>query len=369
MCAIMSTIASKCRYLVWLSWRKIVLRPALSILLFLIIIFIIASLIIMVNDHIGYGQAVLKVFPSFLGELGEIGDPNIFVQISIVVGLLASISFIVIITAKITSMLIDFMRRGGSMAKKVNFSGHTIICGWNFQGERIVEELLEADTKKHRGIVILADSEERPLKEERVEFINGDPANDEDLIKAGVKRAESVIVLTDFTKDANAADAQAIMVALAVEDLNREVHTCVQIMNSANSQHLRHAHADEIISLDQMGGSLAVFSALNHGASIIISELLTFNKGTEIYRYDGSLSDRIKEKEYAEIAKILADQRMVLLAVETDYTEEVKKLESTDVLHPVPEKDRVIIVNPQSNYIIHQGDALFIASESEPARL
>jgi len=363
------SVASRCRYVMWLTWRRIVLRPALSILLLLIMIFIIASLIIMVNDQIGYGEAVLKVFPSFLGELGEIGDPNIPVQISIVVGLLASISFIVIITAKITSVLIEFMRRGGSMAKKVNFSGHTIICGWNFQGERIVEDLLKANTKKHQGVVILADTEERPLKEERVEFIKGDPASDEELIKAGVKRAESVIILTDFTMDASAADAQAIMIALAVEDLNRDVHTCVQIMNSANSSHLRHAHADEIICLDQMGGSLAVFSALHHGVSMIVSELLTFNKGSEIYRYDRPLSDDVVNKEYATVARMLADRRMVLLAVETDYSEETKKMESLDALHKIPEKDRVIVVNPQSRYTIHQGDALFIASESEPARL
>ncbi len=369
MVARISNIASRCRYLMWLSWRRIILRPALSILLVLVVIFIIASVIIMVNDHIGYGQAVLKVFPSFLGELGEIGDPNVAVQISIVIGLLASISFIVIITAKITSVLIEFMRRGGSMAKKVNFSGHTIICGWNFQGERIVENLLEANTKKHRGVVIIADSEERPIKEERVEFIKGDPASDEDLIRAGVKRAESVIVLTDFAKDASAADAQAIMIALAVEDLNREVHTCVQIMNSTNAPHLRHAHADEVICLDQMGGSLAVFSALHHGVSIIMSELLTFNKGSEIYRYDRPFSNDVVDKEYAEVAKSLADQRMVLLGIETEYNEETKKMGSQDALHKIPEKDRVIIVNPQSNYVIHQGDALFIASESEPSSL
>ena len=254
------------------------------------------------------------------------------------------------------------------MAKKVKFTGHTIICGWNFQGERIVKDLL-ASKSKQLGIVILTDSDERPIEDERVEFIKGDPANDEDLINAGIKKAESVIVLTDFTMDTSAADAQAIMIALAVEDLNREVHSCVQIMNSANAAHLRHAHVDEIICLDQMGGSLAVFSALHHGVSVIVSELLTFSKGSEIYRYDRLLSDDVVEKEYAVVAKTLAEQRMVLLGIETDYNEEIRKMEASDSLHKLPEKDRVIIVNPQSNYIIHQGDALFIASESEPARL
>jgi hypothetical protein len=33
------------------------------------------------------------------------------------------------------------------MAKKINFTGHTIICGWNFQGTRITNELLSANIK------------------------------------------------------------------------------------------------------------------------------------------------------------------------------------------------------------------------------
>ena len=360
---------SSCRYFIWLTWRRIVQRPALSVLLLLIIVYLIASAIIMVYEDIGFGNAALKAFPAFFGEIGEIESPMIAVQVSMVIGILASVTFIVIVTAKITSVLIEFMRRGGSMAKKVNFSGHTIICGWNFQGERIVEDLLEASAGKQRGIVILTDCDERPIADERVEFIKGDPSNDENLIRAGIHRADSVIVLTDFTQGANISDAQAIMVALAVESLNRDVHTCVQIMNSDNVLHLRHAHADEVICLDLMGGSLAVASALHHGVSMIVSELLTFNKGSEIYRYDRPISDALVGKEYCDAAESLAQQRMALLAVETDYCEEVKKLESVDVLHKVPEKERVIIVNPQSKYMIQQGDALFVAAESEPSEL
>jgi voltage-gated potassium channel len=359
---------SRCRYALWLTWRRIILRPALSILLLLVIIFIIASVIIMLNEHIGYGEAILKVFPSFLGEVGEVGDRNIAAEISIIIGLLLSISFIVIITARITSGLIEFMRRGGSMAKKVNLSGHTIICGWNFQGKHIVKNLLAANTKRRREVVILAECQERPLKEERVHFVMGDPSKDEDLKRAGIAKASNVIVLTDFTKDASAADAQAILIALAVESLNRDVHSCVQIMNSANCSHLRNAHVDEIVCLDQVGGSLAVCSALNHGVSTIVSDLLTFNSGSEIYRCD-NLSDEMVGEEYSVVAQALATRHMSLLAVETDSTEELMKLKKVDVLHEVPEKKRVIIVNPQSVYTIHQGDALFVVSESEPARL
>jgi len=260
----------------------------------------------MVCERVGFGTATMKIFPAFLGELGVVESPFVAVQISIILGMLVSITFLAIITAKITSVLVEFVRRGGSMAKKANFSGHIIICGWNFQGERIVKELLSASAKQQRGVVVLTDSEERPVKDERVEFVRGDPSQDTDLIRAGLMRADSVIVLTNLNKEANEADAEALMVVLAVESLNRKVHTCVQIMNSANRMHLERAHADEIICLDQVGGSLAVASALEHGVSCIVAELLTFNIGSEFYRYDNYISDRLVGKEFADVVQVLA---------------------------------------------------------------
>ena len=360
---------SRCRYLIWLAWRKVVHRPVLSILLILMVIYIGATFVVMAYEEVGFSTAAMRIFPAFFGEVGEVETPFMAVQISMVIGILVSVSFLAIITARITSVLIEFIRRGGSMAKKVNFSGHTIICGWNFQGERVVKELLSANVNQQRGIVILTDSDQRPIANEQVEFIKGDPSQDENLIRAGVERADSVIVLTDCTKGANEADAEALMIVLAVESLNREVHTCVQIMNSANRMHLEHAHADEIICLDQMGGSLLVASALNHGVSHLVAELLTFNRGSEFYRYERHLSEALVGKEFVEVVQILAQQRMILLAVETDYSEELRQQLSADVVYKLPEEDRAVIVNPQSRYDIRQGDALFVIAESEPTKL
>jgi len=328
-----------------------------------------AALVVVAYEKVGFGGALMEIFPAFFGELGVVESPFVAVQISIIVGILASVTFIAILTAKITSVLVEFIRRGGSMAKKVNFSGHTIICGWNFQGERIVNELLSANAKHQRGVVVLTDREERPIKDERIEFVRGDPSQDTDLIRAGLMRADSVIVLTDLTKGTNEADAEALMVVLAVESVNRKVHTCVQIMNSANRMHLERAHADEIICLDQVGGSLAVASALNHGVSRIVSELLTFNIGSEFYRYDGHISDRLVGKEFAEAMQVLAQQHIILLAVETDHSKELLQQLSADVVYKLPEEDRVIVVNPQSRYEIRQGDALFVIAESKPTKL
>jgi voltage-gated potassium channel len=371
-------ISSRCRYLVWRGWRKIRHRPVLAILLALIMVYFIAAIVVMVYEKVGFAEAALRVFPSFFGEVGEMPG-SMAVQISIVVGILTSIIFLVIIIARVTSGFLEFLMRGGSMAKKVNFSGHTIICGWNFQGERVVKELLSANVKKRREIVILTDNDDRPVKDERVQFIKGDPSQDENLKNAGVERADSIIVLTDFDKEMNAADAEALMIVLAVESLSRKAHTCVQIRNSDNHAHLEHAHADEIICLDQTGGNIAVASALNHGVSRVLCELLTFDEGSEFYRYDKPLSKTLVGKEFTEAVGELAKKHIILLGIETgietDHYEEFKKQMSADVLIELSndkddkEPKRVMVVNPQSDYIIRQGDALFVIAKSEPTML
>jgi len=267
---------SRCTYLVWRGWRKIRQRPVLSMLLLLVIVYFIVTIAVMVCEKVGFAEAALRIFPGFFGEVGEMPS-SWAVQISIVVGVLTSIIFLVIIIGRVNSGFLEFLQRGGSMDKKTNFAGHTIICGWNFQGAGVVKELLSANVKKRRGIVILTDSDQRPVRDERVQFIKGDPSQDKNLKNAGVEHADSVIVLTDFDKEMNTADAEALMITLAVESLARNAHTCVQIRNSDNRTHLEHAHADEIICLDQTGGNIAVASALNHGVSRLLCELLTFD--------------------------------------------------------------------------------------------
>jgi voltage-gated potassium channel len=143
----------------------------------------------------------------------------------------------------------------------------------------------------------------------------------------------------------------------------------VQIMNSANRMHLERAHTDEIICLDQLGGNLAVASALNHGISRVVSELLTFNIGSEFYRYDKELPDKLVGREFAEVAQILAQQRIVLLAIETGYSDELIQQLKDDTVYKLTEENRAMVVNPQSRYEIRQGDALFIIAESEPTEL
>ena len=323
----------------------------------------------MLCEGVDFGTATLMIIPAFVGELGSVECGSLIAKISILVALLVSVVFVAVATAKITSLFIEFCQRGGSIVKRVKESGHIMICGWNSQGEKIIRELIRGGAKRDREIVVLANYEQRPMDNESVEFVRGDPTQNEDLIRAGVKRAHSVIVLSNLSKPDNEADAEALMIVLAVESLNQAVHTSVQLKSSANRAHLERAQADEIICLDQIGGNLSVASTINHGVSTVVTELLTFNSGSEFYRCEGIVTKGLIGKEFGDAVQLLAKRREILLGFETDDSKEVRKKLSKDVLHEARDGSRLIVINPQSRYKIRQGDALFLIAETRPTKL
>jgi len=356
------------RVRLWLR-SEMIRRPMAAFVMGLALAYLCATSVIMTCEGVNLYEAAMMTMPAFLGELGIVGEYSFATQFAILVSLVISVAFLAILTAKITTVFVEFCKRGGSVVTRTRYSNHIIICGWNFQGNRIVHELLHSDAAQIPEVVVLANTERRPVKDERVQFISGDPTQDEDLRRAGVERCDSVIILTDISKGANEADAEALMIVLAVETLNRAAHTSVQILNSVNRVHVERAHADEIICLDQLGGDLVVAAAMNHGVSRVVSQLLTFNSGSEIYRYDRAIPWTLLGKEFAEVAHILAGRRILLLGVETEDSEQLRQNLPGDVFQSTDAGNRVIVVNPQSAYKVRQGDALFLVAESEPAEL
>lgn len=347
--------------------RRINNHPLLAGLGVMIIIYLIMTFIIMHFENISFRDAVMMSMPAFLGELGIVDSKSPISQAAMLLSLLLNITIIALITAKITSEFIDLLKKGGRIVTKVRTENHIIVCGWNFQGEKIINELTKSNP--NCDIVILAQLDKRPDIKGDFDFINGDPTQDDDLERAGIKKAASVIILTDFTASANEVDARALMITLAVESLNRKTHTCVQIMNSENRIHFERANADEIICLDMLGSNMVVTSAVNHGISKVVGELLSFNEGSEFYRYNKPLSDKITGKTFSEAVKYLAEDNIILIGVETDNTDEIKKQMRSDVLHMNVKGDKVILVNPVNTHYIKPNDVLFLISETMPKHI
>mgnify|MGYP006287067169 FL=1 len=252
---------------------------------------------------------------------------------------------------------------------------HIIICGWNEQGKNLVDQLLSPDIAESRPIVILANLSKRPLTEDRVDFISGDPTKEKDLKAAGIMTANTAIILTDCykkSKDIN-PDAQAVLMTLAVEALRRDVYTVVQLRSSEYKKHLENAHVDEYICLDRLSGNLLVSSALNHGLSGILDELLEFTSGSEFYKK--TIPPGFVDSGFREVANLLNQEQMMLIAAET-MIQQSKLDENGD---PIFDKDgnpkfeirEKLIINPQKNeypqdYRFKKGDSIFLLAVNEP---
>ncbi len=335
------------------------------------------ALILCVNDKTTFFSALVKMLPLLLGELGDVKEESLTAQVTFFVGLLSGAFFIAFIGASIVNWFVTFSMKGGRIMKRVNHKNHIIICGWNVQGLHIINQLLSPDITTNRPIVLLADLHERPPIPYEVDFLSGDPTKEENLKKAGIMTADTVIILTEFGCENQRGmnpDAQAVLMTLAVESLRPDVYTCVQLFNSEYKKHLEHANVDEYICLDRMSGNMLVSSALNHGLSKVIGELLEFSSGSEIYKKE--IPPSFIGQSFRRAAEILNQEEMILLAVES--TNETPLLDEEGRIHynqdgtAMTKTEERLIVNPlkrdlnDSDYIFQPGDHIYFIAVEEP---
>jgi voltage-gated potassium channel len=237
----------------------------------------------------------------------------------------------------------SYIVKGGTITRGKKFKNHIIICGPAERARRIIAQLKSPDIKTKHPIVYLANVPKNPLPEEDIDFVSGDPTKDEDTKKAGVMSAYGAIILADEKSDN--PDAQAILTTLTIESLNREVYTCVEILDPENERHLKKANVDEVICPARFGEYLILQSSVSHGMSRMFSSLLTFGKGDEVYRIP--LPDRYTNKSFKEAFLELGKKKdIILVAVE---------------------RGGGIKINPKGEFRLKEGDFLFVISEKEPS--
>lgn len=199
----------------------------------------------------------------------------------------AGISLIAFATGTIASRFVAAVINQGAGMAKFKGSGHVLICGWSPKGSEIIRELRAREVEDQREIVILADRETAPTKGDAVTFVRGNPSNADDLRRAGLERVSTVIVLADTTNasdDPDDLDARSLLTTLAVESINGDAYSCVEVVKSENRQHFERTHADELVVSAELAGALLAASARTHGLTSVISDLLTHPEGQELYR-------------------------------------------------------------------------------------
>ena len=173
------------------------------------------------------------------------------------------------------------------------FEGHVLICGWNGRGSYILRELMASGTQA----ALIAKERPEGLDNE-VFFVQGNPSERETLIRGGIQKAQSAIILGDpaFGDD----DSHSILTALAVEDTAPDVYMVMELNNPDNERYARYAHVDDILYSDSLIANITAMCTQNEGISAFIRDILsTADDGHSFAAFD--VPDEYKGKKIREM--------------------------------------------------------------------
>ena len=177
---------------------------------------------------------------------------------------------------------------------------HTIICGYGTTGRAAASTMLSQGKPKSDIVVIdrLRESVDRALSDGFSAFY-GDATEEETLRRAGVHKAESVLV-------APGRDDTAVLICLTVNDIEPEVNLVAAGMEEENLKLLYQAGADRVIAPAVMGGRLMAAAAETQSVPWYVEQVI--GKG-----WSDRKERRVKHEEDGKHIEELPDLRDVLV--------------------------------------------------------
>lgn len=290
------------------------------------------------------------------------GMPRSFLGRGLLVGvMLSGMTIFAILTGVVSAGMVHRLRtqmrdQKSEIAKQRN---HVIICGVNRMLNKIIEELQYMPEYRRTGIVVVAEFEDPPPLSPRISnpasvyFLQGDYTKLNVLRDAGLAYARTAILLADKTKPRSDQDrdARTVLAAMLIErerkKIGGDIFTCVELLNPDNKEQLKALDVEEVVSLDDYGGSIIAASSANEGLVTVFNELFTRGWGNAFIKRP-VYTDLIEKNVIEAIAWLKENKDALLLAVERSV-----------------DGRRKPIVNPDGDFRLQKGDALVLIATDE----
>lgn len=272
---------------------------------------------------------------------GEVQPLGLYGKIFTMVLLFTGMGVVTYSLSSIVSYIasIDFSkRRREKMEKKIeSFKNHCVVCGFGRMGSIICKRLYE---KGVQFVVI----EKNPhlisqLQKTDYFFIEGDAANDENLVKAGIEKAKFLVSVID-------SDADGLYIALAGRSFNPDLQITVRANEANAERRMKRAGANKVILPFLMSGMKVAEYVINPN----FEDLFQIPNATQ------------GEMEYMQVADIHVDGKSKLAG--RSLLEVGPELEGVIVVG-VRKKDQSFKFKPESNYIFEIGDCLVTMGQGD----
>ena len=294
------------------------------------------------------------------------------------------------LSGTIASIFVERKMREDKGLQNVNAKNHTILCGWNKNGERILESLKHLPGAGRRVVVLVneMDPEEFQALRSRhsdtdLRFVRGDFSSEKVLRRAGVVGARSAILLSDCSgsrTQAN-ADERTILATLAVKSLNPGISTGAELANPENEAHLRRANVDDILVNGEFNGFLLASATLSPSIPLVARELLSFASrshlrqapipGGFVGRSFRELAEHFLRAGSGVLIGLLAEEKRVSLqdilsegspAIDAFIKQKFAEADA-DIMEGEKEELQIRL-NPGADYVIRANESAFLIGSS-----
>ncbi|MFA6468097.1 MAG: ion channel [Bacteroidota bacterium] len=318
---------------------------------------------------VGYGDIVPKT------ELGRI-----FASLTILSGVI----LISLLTATISSVFVARKIKESQGLQQIDYTQHTLICGWNSQVEDVLR-IFDRIHAKQMQVVLVNDAPPDRIETVinayqniEVKFVRGDFSRETILNRANVKMAASALVVPDSSSVGT--DEKTLLAILTMKSLNPKLKVCAHIMNRENRQHVKRANADEVIVSDQYTAFFLANNILYPGAAQVAGEMLDYERGNDVHRVAvpehfvgktfGEMFLDFKRSKNWTILGLVNEEETVnlsdILSHDTSAIDVFIERKFREAGINVSEKSGTRInVNPPFDYVLHKNDIAVIMGTLE----
>lgn len=239
------------------------------------------------------------------------------------------IGFLVLLIGTTLDVLAAHGRERFRVARwRKRMSKHTVVIGYGTKGRSAVGALVDNNMDKESIVVVdpnpdaLADAESDGLA-----AVSGDATRREVLRRAGVEKAEQVIITT-------ARDDSCVLATLTVRQLNPDAYIVAAVREQDNVPLARQSGANAVVTSSEAVGRLLGLSSLSPALGKVMEDLLTYGEGLEVAERD------LLVPEVGKAPQAMSDQVLAVVRESTVYHY------YDPVVTQLMRGDRLVVVRP-----------------------
>ena len=205
---------------------------------------------------------------------------------------------------------------------------HLVVIGYGTKGRSAVETLV--NNGQDRESIVVVDNGRVALEDAHADglaVVTGDATRRETLRKAGVAKAQQVIITTD-------RDDSNVLATLTVRQLNPDAWIVAAVREQENVPLMKQSGADSVITSSDAVGRLLGLSSLSPSLGSVMEDLLTYGEGLEVAERE------LLVPEVGQPPQSLPDQVIAVVRDEKVYRY------FDPVVTQLARGDRLIVVRP-----------------------